>query len=275
MPCVLCPAELCQEGPLASPTAAGAVGRGSPSSAGCELLRPPSVPPVVPKLRYEAASSSMLLSGRGAPGCASPSPKSAAGSGGRRTGCAASPPSGHRLAAAASRATTSSGPSAESASSLPSSSSLFPFPSPFAFEPSMALNTSRSSPRTSAGVGVVGALSSGVLGLEIDGRTGVLALEDDGRGGVGAGDGANGLPAAAGAGGPAAGSPGPRWPPAALPPPVACCGTPDILENLRTAKLSFLHLATAPRRSAPGALQALHCGLQRPPSGAAPQRRGS
>ena len=31
-------------------------------------------------------------------------------------------------------------------------------------------------------------------------------------------------------------------------------------------KLSFLHLATAPRRSAPGALQALHCGLQRPPA---------
>ena len=36
--------------------------------------------------------------------------------------------------------------------------------------------------------------------------------------------------------------------------------------NSRTAKLSFLHLTTAPWRSAPGALRALHCGLQRPPA---------
>ena len=34
----------------------------------------------------------------------------------------------------------------------------------------------------------------------------------------------------------------------------------------RTAKLSFLHFTTAPWRSAPGALRALHCGLQRPPA---------
>ena len=269
MPCVIGPTELCQGGQLASPTVAGAEGRGSLSSAGCELLRPPSVPPVVPKLRYEAASSSMLLSGRGAPGCAPPGGKSTAGSGGRRTGCAASPPSGQRLAAAESRAMTSSGPSAESASPsvhASASSSLVP---------SMAFITSRSSPRTSAGVGVVGALPSGVLGLEIVGRTGVLALEVVGRGGVGAGDGANGLPAAAGAGGPAAGSPGPRWPPAALPPPGACCGTPNILENSRTAKTFFL--APCYRSEALRARCAAGPTLwpAAPPSGAAPQRRGS
>ena len=153
MPCVVGPTELCQGGQLASPTVAGAEGRGRRSSAGCELLRPPSVPPAVPKLRNEAASSSMLLSGRGAPGCAPPGGKSTAGSGGRRTGCAASPPSGQRLAAALSRAMTSSGPSAESASpSVHASSSASLSPSP-----SMALNTSLSSPRTSAAVGGVDA----------------------------------------------------------------------------------------------------------------------
>ena len=247
MPCVVCPAELCQEGPLASPTDAGAEGRGILSSAGCGLLRPPSVLPAVAKLRTEAVSST-LLSGREAPGCAlpgsggKPGGKSTSGAGGRRTGCAASPPSGHLLASARSRAMTSSGPSADNAS--PSdhasrfASSLSVHMSPSV--PSMAFITSRSSPRTSAAVGGLGALPTGVLGLEIVGRTGVLALEVDGRGGVGAGDGANGLPAAAGAGGPAAGSPGPRWPPAALPPPGACCGTPNILENSRTAKTFFL-----------------------------------
>ena len=191
----------------------------------------------------------MLLSGRGAPGCAPPGGKSTAGSGGRRTGCAASPPSGQRLAAAGSRAKTSSGPSAESASSLSfSSSSLFPFPS-------MALNTSRSSPRTSAAVGGDGAVPVGVLALEIVGRRGVEA----GEGLLDAPD------AEAGAGGPAAGSPGPRWPPAALPPPGACCCT-NIFGNTRTAKTFFLAPSSAPGRSAPRALRALHYGLQRTPA---------
>ena len=155
MPCVVCPAELCQEGALAWPTDAGAEGRGILSSAGCGLLRPPSVLPAVAKLRTEAVSST-LLSGREAPGCAlpgsggEPGGKSTSGAGGRRTGCAASPPSGQRLAAAGSRAMTSSGPSAESVSLPSSSSSLSP-------SPSMALNTSLSSPRTSAAVGGVDA----------------------------------------------------------------------------------------------------------------------
>ena len=37
-------------------------------------------------------------------------------------------------------------------------------------------------------------------------------------------------------------------------------------EHSRTARLSFLHFTTAPWRSAPGALRALHYGLQRPPA---------
>ena len=194
----------------------------------------------------------MLLSGRGAPGCAPPGGKSTAGSGGRRTGCAASPPSGQRLAAAASRATTSSGPTAESASLSLSSSSLFP---------SMALNTSLSSPRTSAAVG--GDDAAWV-------STGVLALEIVGLRGVEAGEGLVDAPvAAAGAGGPAAGSPGPRWPPAALPPPGACCGTANILDTHE--QQSFLSCTLPPL---PGAPRPVRCGPYTMAC-SAPQRRGT
>ena len=59
--------------------------------------------------------------------------------------------------------------------------------------------------------------------------TGVLALDVEGRGGVGAGDGANGLPAAAGAS--AAGS-GPLWPP-----PGGAPGT--LIRKVKTFFLSF------------------------------------
>ena len=258
MPCVVCPAELCQEGPLASPTDAGAEGRGILSSAGCELLRPPSVPPVVPKLRKEAASSSMLLSGRGAPGCALPGGKSTAGSGGRRTGCAASPPSGHRFAGVGGlRAITSSGPHAESASSL-SLSLLSPASSPSRFPMPITSKTSRNSPSTSAATGVAGAREEA-----LERGTGVLALDVEGRGGVGAGDGANGLPAAAGAS--AAGS-GPLWPP-----PGGAPGT--LIRKIQTFFLSFPHgtLRTLPPRG----VVVLHYAPPPRPHGAAPQRRGA
>ena len=249
--------------PCVWPADAGAVGRGICGSASGGLLRPPVlVSPTVPMLWKEAASSS-LSSGRVAPGCTlpgsggEPGGNSTSGAGGRRTGCAASPPSGHLLAPAAGLLLkTSSGPVAETAS--PSSSELFPPSSPWPFPMPITSKTSRNSPSTAAASGVAGAREEA-----LERGTGVLALDVEGRGGVGAGDGANGLPAAAGAS--AAGS-GPLWPP-----PGGAPGT--LIRKIKTFFLSFPHgtLRTLPPRG----VVVLHYAPPPRPHGAAPQRRGA
>ena len=190
--------------PCVWPADVGAEGRGICGSAGGGLLRPPVlVSPTVPTLWKEAASSS-VSSGREAPWGELPGGNNSPGAGGRRTACAASPPSGHLLGPVVGLLVkTSSGPVAETAS--PSSSLLFPPSSPSPFPMPITSKTSRNSPSTSAATGVAGAREEA-----LERGTGVLALDVEGRGGVGAGDGANGLPAAAGAS--AAGS-GPLWPP--------------------------------------------------------------
>ena len=243
--------------PCVWPADVGAEGRGICGSASGGLLRPPVlVSPTVPTLWKEAASSS-VSSGRAAPGGELPE-NSTPGSGGRRTAWAASPPSPHRFAGVGGLlAITSSGPHAESASSL-SLSLLSPASSPSRFPMPITSKTSRNSPSTSAATGVAGAREEA-----LERGTGVLALDVEGRGGVGAGDGANGLPAAAGAS--AAGS-GPLWPP-----PGGAPGT--LIRKIQTFFLSFPHgtLRTLPPRG----VVVLHYAPPPRPHGAAPQRRGA